>query len=205
MSIYDNCRELEARLCAYTGAPFCVVVDNNCNGIFLALRYLINADYIHAGDHVYIPNHTYVGVPYAIKAAGLKVFFRNSDEYLVGEYQILGTPVIDSALRLTYGMFRPGAFQVLSFTGPFKHLRCQKGGAILTDNQDAAEWLRRARFSGRGEMSYHDDTFTLPEGYNFYMPAMLATLALQMIDGLPKENPDLIMKYPDLSKHPAFK
>lgn len=205
-SIYDNCREFERQLSVYTGAPHVVVVDNNCNGLFLAMRYFITTGTILEGDEIRLPAHTYVGVPYAIKAARLKPIFDPSPEYLTGEYRLGRLPLWDSALRFTSGMYRPGQVQVLSFTGPFKHLKVQKGGAILTDSKAIADWLRRARFSGRGEMSYHDDVFTHPEGYNMYIPAILATMGAHMMQGVPMHNPDLTMKYPDLSlpHHTAF-
>lgn len=36
--------------------------------------------------------------------------------------------------------------------GPYKHLKLGKGGTILTDNEEAYKWFKRARFSGRNEM-----------------------------------------------------
>lgn len=203
-SIYDNTREFERLLSRYTGAPYVVAVDNCCNGIFLCLRYLAET-----AEKVYcvIPRHTYIGVPYAIRAAGFNPVAdpeSRTDGILEGEYQLKPLPVWDSALRFTSGMYKIGQFQVLSFTGPYKHLKIQKGGAILCDNKDAAAWLRRARFSGRNECSYHDDTFTLPEGYNMYLPAMLSTLGVHLMQGISEHNPDLRLPYPDWSIHAAF-
>lgn len=203
-SIYDNTREFERLLSRYTGAPYVIAVDNCCNGIFLCLRYFANK-----ADHRYItiPRHTYIGVPYAIRVAGFNPVAdpkSRTDGYLEGEYQLSPLPIWDSALRFTSGMYRPGQFQVLSFTGPYKHLKLQKAGAILTDNEIAATWLRRARFSGRNECSYHDDTFTMPEGYNMYLPAMISTLGVHLMQGIAEHNPDLRLPYPDWSVQPAF-
>jgi len=70
--------------------------------------------------------------------------------------------------------------------------------------------LRRARFSGRREMSYHDDTFDML-GWNFWMMPDVATRGLHLmtqfwnLDGTPKHNEDLTLPYPDLSKHEAYK
>lgn len=203
-NIYDNTREFERLLGRYTGAPYVVAVDNCCNGIFLCLRY-----FAKKADHKYItiPRHTYIGVPYAIRAAGFNPVEdpgSRKDGYLEGEYQLAPLPVWDSALRFTSGMYRPGQFQVLSFTGPHKHLKLQKAGAILCPNLLAYTWLRRARFSGRNECSYHEDTFEMPEGYNMYLPAMLSTLGVHLMQGIPQYNPDLRLPYPDWSVHPAF-
>ena len=201
MTIYDNTREFERLLCQYTGAKFAVAVDNCCNTLFLCLRYFAQQE---IPGEIRIPSHTYIGVPYAIKAAGFFPIGEESPEYLQGEYQLKPFPVWDSALRFTGGMYQKGQFQCLSFTGPYKHLKIQKGGAILHDNEDADTWLRRARFSGRGEVSYHDDTFTHPEGYNYYLPAMLSTLGVHLMGGMAQHNQDLRLPYPDWTQHPAF-
>ena len=204
---YKITDELERLICEYTGAPYCIAVDNNCNGIFLCLRYwtLKNG---RTAEGMAIPKHTYIGVPYAIRQAGFNPVanrdFQQRDGRLMGEYKIGKTNIFDSALRFTTGMYLPGAMQVLSFTGPFKHLKTGKGGAIITDNKDAAAWLRRARFSGRNEVPYDVDTFDMQEGYNMYLPSTLAAHGVHMFPGIAAVNEDLNLAYPDWSVHPAF-
>jgi hypothetical protein len=105
-------------------------------------------------------------------------------------------------------MYIPHTLMCLSFTGPYKHLKIGKGGAILTDNRDAYEWLKRARFSGRRECSYHDDHFDML-GWNFYMMPEIAARGLQLMDQFwvgdrPISNPDIELPYPDLSKYPIY-
>lgn len=199
MNIYDNNREFERLLAEYTGAPHVVVLDNNCNGIFLCLRYF----HYHGPHHneISIRSHTYPGVPYAVRAAGYNVRFVKSNRELQGEYRLVPFPLWDSALRFTSGMYKEGQFQVLSFTGPFKTMKLGKAGAILCPTEEAATWLRRAAFSGRNMVSYHDDVFDMPEGYNMYLPATIATLGVQLMQGVAQHNPDLTMTYPDLSDH----
>jgi dTDP-4-amino-4,6-dideoxygalactose transaminase len=102
-----------------------------------------------------------------------------------------------------------GAMQCLSFTGPYKHLKLGKAGAILTDNHAAYLWLKRARFSGRRECSYHDDSFDML-GWNFYLLPEIAAKGVRdiqqfyNIDGTPKEMPDITLPYPDLSTFPIY-
>ncbi len=96
----------------------------------------------------------------------------------------------------------------ISFTGPYKHFKLSKGGAILTDNHDAYLWFKRARYSGRRECSYHDDHFDML-GWNFYMMPELAARGLLLMNQFyhgetPKQNPDLEMPYPDLSKFEIY-
>ena len=194
----------EQMLCDYTGAKFAVALDNMSNALFLALKYE-NVE----GKDVYIPSHTYPSVPCEIIHAGGKVKFYESDKLLTGAYQLKPTNIWDSALRFTKDMYIKGSFMCVSFTGAYKHLKLSKGGAILTDNEDAYKWFKRARFSGRNECSYHDDNFDMI-GWNFYMMPEIATrgcLLMQQFynpDGTKKDMPDVTLPYPDLSKFPVY-
>lgn len=206
MNVHEVTRAFEDELCRYTGAPYAVAVDNQSNALFLALMY----EGIK-GREISIPSRTYPSVPCEIIHAGGKVkFYEVKGNTLKGAYWLLGTKVIDSALKFTSDMYIPESFMCLSFTGAYKHLKLGKGGAILTDNEKAYKWFKRARFSGRNECSYHEDTFDML-GWNFYMMPEIAARGLLLMnnfynfDGTPKDMPDLELPYPDLSKHPAYK
>lgn len=246
--------QFEQELCKYTGAPYAVAVDNCSNALFLALYYELNVrpdkakyKYEEIGQYpnleygrpiITIPRHTYPSVPCEIIHAGGKVewcdnkeailtFTSEKDNMLYGAYRLAPTNVIDSALRFTHSMYYSGSHMCISFTGPYKHLKLGKGGAILTDDREAFEWFKRARFSGRQECSYHFDDFDqeyfidlLNEGkqfivpavagWNFYMMPEIAARGILLMqqfynaDGTPKHNDDLCMKYPDLSKFKVF-
>lgn len=203
--VHKITEDFEKKLCDYTGAPFAVTVDNQSNALFLALKYN-NID----GKEIYIPSHTYPSVPCEIIHAGGKVKFVSSDNYLKGAYNLHPTNVWDSALRFTRNMYLKGSMMCISFTGPYKHLKLGKGGAILLDDENAYKWLKKARFSGRGECSYHDDDFTMT-GWNFYMMPEISARGLLLIqqfynsDGTKKTNEDLTLPYPDLSKFDCYK
>lgn len=214
MNAHNITVEFEKSLCEYTGAPYAVALDNCSNALFLALYYFKN--FLNNNpdlDSVECPSHTYPAVPAEIIHAGFSVSFYDSPRFLKGEYQLYHTTVFDSALRFTTGMYRNGCIQCLSFTGPFKHLKLGKGGAILTDNEQAYKWFKKARFSGRSECGYHDDNFDLYPviGWNFYMMPEIAARGLHMMpqfydkDGKPKSNPDLEIQYPDLSTFKLWK
>jgi dTDP-4-amino-4,6-dideoxygalactose transaminase len=106
-------------------------------------------------------------------------------------------------------MYIPNQHICVSFTGPYKHFKLSKGGAILTDSHKAYLWFKRARYSGRRECSYHDDNFDML-GWNFYMMPELAARGLLLmnqfynIDGSKKHNDDLELPYPDLSKFEIY-
>jgi FkbM family methyltransferase len=205
-SVYDVTKSFEQRLAEYTGAPYAVTVDNQSNALFLSLYY----EKI-TGKTIRIPSRTYPSVPCEIIHAGGKVEFEPVyGPTLKGAYQLSPTNVWDSALRFTSDMYIDGTHMCVSFTGPYKHLKLGKGGAILTDDFEAYKWFKRARYSGRNEVSYHDDNFDML-GWNFYMMPEIASRGLLLMnqfynmDGTPKHNEDLELPYPDLSKFDVYK
>lgn len=206
----------EEELAKYTGAPYVIALDNCSNAIFLALYYDLKVrtkgklEWWNKSKEISIPQRTYMSLPCEIIRVGGKVKFEKIEgETITGAYQLNPTNVWDSALEFTANMFKPGTLQCLSFTGPYKHLKLSKGGAILTDNEDAYKWFKRARFSGRNECSYHEDNFDML-GWNMYlMPEIAARGLLLMaqfydVNGNPIHNKPLTMKYPDLSKFKIY-
>jgi dTDP-4-amino-4,6-dideoxygalactose transaminase len=204
--IYKITEDFEKALADYTGAPYVVTVDNQSNALFLALMYENVKD-----QEITIPSRTYPSVPCEIIHAGAKVKFKSvKGKTIKGAYQLEPTNVWDAALSFTADMYKPGTHMCISFTGPYKHFKLSKGGAILTDNHDAYLWFKRARYSGRRECSYHDDYFDML-GWNFYMMPELAARGLLLMnqfyntDGSKKHQDDLELPYPDLSKFEIYK
>lgn len=210
-NVYRNTQEFEELLSDYTGSPYVVTLDNMSNALFLSLYYEKNIKKSISSDKITIPARTYPSVPCEIIHAGLKVDFEPvKGNTIKGPYQLKGSNVWDSALRFTSDMYIPNSFMCISFTGPYKHFKLSKGGAILTDNLDAYHWFKRARYSGRRECSYHDDYFDMI-GWNFYMMPELAARGILLmnqfynLDGSKKQNEDLELPYPDLSKFDIYK
>jgi len=179
--VYKITDDFEKELGRYTGAPYVVTLDNMSNALFLALYYEKNITKSIQSEKISIPNRTYPSVPCEIIHAGLKVdFIPVEGKTIRGSYQLIGSNVWDSALSFTADMYKPKTHICISFTGPYKHFKLSKGGAILTDNYEAYLWFKRARYSGRRECSYHDDNLDML-GWNFELP------------------------YPDLSKFEIYK
>lgn len=205
VGVHKITEDFERELCRYTGAKFACCTDNMSNALYLALTYVGVT-----GKEVDLPSRTYPSVPCEVIAAGAKIKWLPSPEKtLTGEYQLTPTPVWDSALRFTADMYQPGQFQCVSFTGPFKHFKLSKGGAILHDDPKAVEFFIRGRNSGRGECSYHVDNFT-SLGRNCYLMPEISARGLLLIqqfynlDGTKKHNEDLTLPYPDLSKFEVY-
>jgi dTDP-4-amino-4,6-dideoxygalactose transaminase len=207
--IYKITEDFEKALSDYTGSPYVVTLDNMSNGLFLALYYEHKIKN-KTEKVITIPSRTYPSVPCEIIHAGLKVGFEPVEGRTIkGAYQLKGSNVWDSALRFTADMYIPNTHMCISFTGPYKHFKLSKGGAILTDDYQSYLWFKRARYSGRRECSYHDDYFDML-GWNFYMMPELATRGLLLmnqfynVDGTKKNNSDLELPYPDLSKYEIY-
>lgn len=203
--VYKVTEDFEQELSKYTGAPHVVTVDNQSNALFLSLMYENIKD-----KTISIPERTYPSVPCEIIHAGGKVkFLPVNGNTITGAYQLEPTKVWDSALRFTADMYIKNTHMCVSFTGPYKHFKLSKGGAILTDDYNAYLWFKRARYSGRRECSYHDDNFDMI-GWNFYMMPELAARGLLLIkqfynmDGTKKINEDLELPYPNLSKFKIY-
>lgn len=204
MNPHEVTQQFEKAICDYTGAPYCVALENGWAAMYMALMFEGVKDRIIA-----IPKHTYMSVPNAIIQAGAKIRWIDTDPILKGWYLLVGTKCIDSALTFDHDMYIPDTFMCLSFTGAYKHLKLGKGGAILTDSEKAYNWFKRKRFNGRRELSYHEDTFDML-GWNFYMNPMIAAQGILQMQqfyymGEPIKTEDKRLPYPDLSIHEAYK
>jgi dTDP-4-amino-4,6-dideoxygalactose transaminase len=193
MNAYKVVEDFEAALAEYTGAPF-VVTTNSCSmALLVACSY--GAQW-HKDELIIIPSRTYCAVPQSIIHAGFRVDFSDTDWR--GEYRLYPSIVWDSARRFTSGMYRPGQMQCVSFQTS-KILGLEQGGAILLDDPEADQWLRRARFDGRLNASEK-----LPKqiGWHCYLSPTVAALGLQHLACLPRHNEDQAgsKDFADLSK-----
>ena len=75
-NVYDITNEFEKSLSEYTGAPYVITLDNQSNGLFLALYYEHYINKSLPTDEITIPSRTYPSVPCEIIHAGLKVNFK---------------------------------------------------------------------------------------------------------------------------------
>ena len=189
----------EEEIASYTGAKFAISVDSCTNALFLICKYL-------EVEEVTIPSKTYLSVPMSIINAGGNVIFdkREVTNHWSGVYQLKPYPIYDAAKRLTSNMYIPGSYMGLSFHIK-KHLGIGKGGMILTDNEDAMIWFKKARYEGRSEKFYKEDSIETM-GWNMYMTPQEAAQGLCLLQNYPEHNKDLdeINGYRDLTDFPVF-
>jgi dTDP-4-amino-4,6-dideoxygalactose transaminase len=181
----------EQQVAEYTGAPFAVATDSCTSALLLCCAYT-------KVDDVKIPSNTYVSVPNSIVHAGGTVTFEDLEWQ--GLYQLKPYPIYDSAKRFTSNMYIPGSFMCLSFHTK-KLLPIGRGGMILTDNEDAVAWLKKARYDGRTEGVDLKEEIFETVGWNCYMTPEQAARGIQLLALYPENNEDPpIENYGDLSK-----
>lgn len=197
---YKIVRMFEEEIANYTGAPYAISVDSCTNALFLICKYL------EVGE-VTIPSKTYLSVPQSIVHAGGEVVFDRREETnnWNGIYQLKPYPIYDAAKRLKKDMYIDGTFMGLSFHIK-KLLPIWKGGMILTDNAEAADWFKKARYEGRSEKFYKEDDITF-HGWNMYMTPQQAAQGLAMFQNYSAEGGDLGEDngYRDLTEFTVFK
>jgi len=197
---YKIVQMFEEEIALYTGAPYAVAVNSCTNALFLICKYL------NVGE-ITIPSKTYLSVPQSIIHSGGNVIFdkRESTNNWKGIYQLKPYPIYDAAKRLTSEMYIQGGYMGLSFHIK-KNLGISKGGMILTDNLEAVEWFKKARYEGRSEKNYKEDDITFL-GWNMYMTPQQAAHGLALLQNYPQNNIDLdeVNGYRDLTEFTVFK
>ena len=200
---YKIINMFEETVAEYCGAKYAVAVDNATNALFLCIKYLNIED-----QEITIPARTFMSVPCAIIQAGNKVKFDPDHKAIVGkklkgQYQLSPFPIWDSALTFHKDMYIANQFQCLSFSGPHKFLKCGKGGMILTDNEEAYNWFKRAIYFGRRHVDHLKEHFDML-GWNYYMLPEIAAKGAVLMLGIKDYNEDLAIEYQDLSKYKVY-
>lgn len=193
---YEIVQQFEQKVADFAGAKYAIAVDCCSHGLFLSLKYL------NATGTITIPSHTYVSVPMQIKHAGCSVKFEDIE--WSGVYQLKPYPVFDGAVRWRSGMYQ-GGLQSVSFQIK-KRIPIGRGGMILTDDVQAANWLRRARHDGRDlRTPYSIDTFEVT-GWHYYMTPEDAARGILLMDAIPGDYEDSgnSQTYIDLSNKQIF-
>lgn len=195
--------DFEQRVADWAGAKHGVAVESGTAAIFLSLAY---RKFCGARGYITIPKQTYPSVPCSIIHNGFKVEF--SDEDWAGEYVLFPLDIWDSALRFKKGMYH-GGLQCVSFHLK-KILPIGRGGLILTNDTEAYEWLKKARFDGRSPVPLQEDSFTML-GWNFYMTPEQAARGIELFEMFRRKNPDGVedlkvseQSYPDLSQYEIY-
>jgi len=180
----------EKNLAEFTGAPYAIATDCCTHALELCLRLL-------KPKEVTTSCYTYLSVPMTLKKLKIKINW--SDEMWIGEYQLQGTRIWDSARLLHPMMYRKGQLQCLSF-GHGKPLDAKGGGAILCDSKEDYKVLKEMSHDGR-DLSFGNwvDQKEFNIGFHYNMPfehAEKCNILLEQYKQLEGHLPKII-KYPD--------
>jgi len=161
--------------------------------------------YLKAEGTIILPSKTYLSVPSLVIHAGCRIKFEDTE--WSGVYELSPYPIVDCATRFSKNMYIKGTYQCLSF-----HIRkvlpIAKGGMILTDDKEAVDLFKKARYEGRDNREPHDSIEDLKIlGWNFYMPPEQAARGILLFNELKEDNKDTggSWKYKDLSHYTAWK
>jgi len=175
---FEAIDEFEKALAEFTGAKGVVVTDSCTHAIELGLRY--NTPKMYAT----IPVNTYLSVPMTLAKLGIEHMF--IEEEWDKEYRIQGSIVYDSARHFSKDMFQtenPNQRKIvcLSF-GHNKPLEIGHGGAILTNDRAAYDWLKRAAYDGRDlTVTPWEDQKEFDIGYHYHMRPEDAVIGLNKL------------------------
>lgn len=174
----------EKKVSEFSGAKYGVAVDCATHAMELSLRYLLSIGELKKKAKITIPAHTYISVPQMILQLGLGCVF-HYDPW-TGVYQLQGSRVYDGSVRWMERMYVGGdALHCVSFQIK-KRIPIGRGGMILTNDQQAADWLRLARYDGRDMgLPYTDPNHVKMQGFHYYMTPEDAARGIILMDAIP--------------------
>lgn len=191
---FDSVIDFEDALSAYTNAPYVVTTDCCTHALELCFRYLQCINKVP--NSVTVPARTYLSVPMVFEI--LNIPYTLIDTHWTREYNFGFTNIWDSARQLSSGMYKRGQMQCLSF-GRTKPLEIGRGGAILLDNEDAYNWLKRASYDGRDlDIAPWQDQKVFNIGYHYMMRPEECITGLNMLNN--NEITHNTYTYPNISK-----
>ena len=194
---FEVVAQFEKEVSNFFGSPYGVAVDCCTHALELCLRY-------QRIQHYSVPTRTYISVPFL--ARKLNISFNWRDEEWRDFYYLGGTNIIDAAVLWKRDSYIPDTFMCLSFQFR-KHLSLGRGGMILTDNEQAAERLRKMTYDGREPISPWREQNIEMMGYHYYMTPETAELGIKKLPAAIKTTPKqwVTSDWPDLTKMEIFK
>lgn len=169
--MFNQVEEFEKQIAKFYNAPYAVATDCCTHAIELCLRY-------EGYNNITIPTHTYISIPFTLEKLNLKWKF----EYQEWEnfYYLGNTNIIDAAVYWKQNGYIENTYMCLSFQYK-KHLSLGRGGAILLQNKEDYNILKKMSYDGRFPntpwMEQSIDTI----GYHYYMTPEIALFGLEKL------------------------
>jgi dTDP-4-amino-4,6-dideoxygalactose transaminase len=169
--MFNQVEEFEKQIAQFYNAPYAVATDCCTHAIELCLRY-------EGYNNITIPTHTYISIPFTLEKLNLTWKFKYQeweDFYYIGN-----TNIIDAAVHWKQTGYIENTYMCLSFQYK-KHLSLGRGGAILLQNKEDYDILKKMSYDGRSSnqpwMEQNIDTI----GYHYYMTPEIASLGLEKL------------------------
>jgi dTDP-4-amino-4,6-dideoxygalactose transaminase len=195
--MFEIITEFEKKIAEFYNSPYAVATDCCTHAIELCLRY-------KGYNNITIPTHTYISVPFTFEKLNLKWKFEHQE--WENFYYLGNTNIIDAAVYWKKDGYIENTYMCLSFQFR-KHLSLGRGGAILLQNKEDYDILKKMSYDGRdlSKPWTKQDISTI--GYHYYMTpetAQMGIVKLKNVKNIPSKNWTYI-NYPDLSKMSVFK
>jgi dTDP-4-amino-4,6-dideoxygalactose transaminase len=188
--------DFENEIANFFGSEYAIAVDCCTHGIELCLRH-------QQVTHYTVPKRTYISVPFLADKLGIE--FSWKEENWEKFYYLGGTNIIDAAVLWEKNSYIPDTFMCLSFQFR-KHLSLGRGGMILTNDQEAAQQLKKMSYDGRSPDKPWREQDITTMGYHYYMTPETAKKGLDALPEAIKNKPRqwIITDWPDLTKMGVF-
>jgi dTDP-4-amino-4,6-dideoxygalactose transaminase len=200
---WDAISLFEGKIANYTGAKYAITVDSCSSALFLSMKY-------SNVTGISIPSRTYISVPMMAKMHSPDCVVKFHDNawskwYSINPVTNMDLDIIDCAVTLEENMYQPNALQCISFQHR-KPLKIGKGGIILTDNEDAYNWLRKASYDGRNRYKMFNEDHISTLGYHMYMTPEDGARGVLLFDEFVSDHAEVGSKdYPNIADFPAFR
>jgi dTDP-4-amino-4,6-dideoxygalactose transaminase len=191
--MFENVSKFENKIAEFYGAPYAVATDCCTHAIELCLRY-------EGYNNIVVPTHTYISVPFTCEKLNLKWKF----EYQEWEdfYYLGNTNIIDAAVYWKQDGYIENTYMCLSFQFK-KHLSLGRGGAILLQNKEDYDILKKMSYDGRDLTQPWTDQDITSVGYHYYMTPETAILGSHKFEEV-KNKPAKIWSYLDYPYLPSM-
>lgn len=205
---FDDAREVvdmfEKKVAKFAGSKYAVSVDCCTHAIELCFRYTIKKypaliEYTHDVIGIGCPKHTYISAALVPMQLGLHVEFEDNE--WEGKYLYSGTNIVDAAVLWEENMYQSGTLHCVSYQMK-KIIPIGRGGMILTDDKDAYDWLKLARYDGRDlTLPYDHEDHLKMRGWHYYLDPESCARGIILMDSITQRgNTGSWKSYPDVTK-----
>jgi len=192
---FEKVNEFEAQLASFFGAKYAVAFDSCTHGLECVLR-------MKKVKEINAPVRTYISIPMLAKKLDIICNWVHEEWQ---DYYELAPSIYDAAVLWKKNGFIPGSYMGLSFQFQ-KHLSLGRGGAILLDDFNDYELLKRMSYDGRiPSVPWRDQVINV-EGYHYYMSPETAELGLNKLGEAKRREPRVWVysDWPNISNFPIF-